>query len=173
MEDHDALRFARRWAEARPALAGWLAAVIPDREAAADIEQEVAVAALAALPSYDPARPFAAWVLGMAKHKVIDRWRARRAPTALPDEALIADLAELAAEEVEQAEAERAALRECLQTLPERSWSVVRAHYYDDQPTADIAERLGLSPVNVRVLLHRVRGALRACIARRLGTSDG
>lgn len=174
MEDSGArtLRFARLWAEARPALAGWLAAVVPDADAAADLEQEVAVAALSALPSYDPSRPFVAWVLGMAKYKVIDRWRSRRSPLPLPDEGLIADLAELAYDIADQAEAERTALRECLDQLPDRSSSVLRAHYYDNLATADIATRFRLSPVNVRVLLHRVRGLLRDCIGRRLEATD-
>ena len=54
-----------------------------------------------------------------------------------------------------------------------RSREVVRLHYAEAKPVAEIATKLGLSVANVKVMLHRVREVLRTCVERRLAADGG
>jgi RNA polymerase sigma-70 factor (ECF subfamily) len=61
-----------------------------------------------------------------------------------------------------------AALRQCVEALPERSRHALERCYRDDAGRAELARELALSEHGVRTLLQRLRKALRQCIERRL-----
>jgi len=65
-------------------------------------------------------------------------------------------------------EDERAALRQCLEKLPERSRLLVRTRYYLGANSVEIADRLGMTPTAVRRALVRLRQRLRACVEMQL-----
>jgi RNA polymerase sigma factor (sigma-70 family) len=58
---------------------------------------------------------------------------------------------------------------QALKRLPDRQRAVFVLFYLDDQPTARIAELLGMAPTTVSVHLHRARRRLREI----LGGDDG
>jgi len=51
-----------------------------------------------------------------------------------------------------------------VQNLTERERSVVVLTFYDEQTGADVANFLGLSEANVRVIRHRAIRQLRECM---------
>ena len=53
---------------------------------------------------------------------------------------------------------------DCLERLPERERSVLVMSFYDDQPSEAVAQQLGLSAGNVRVIRHRGIDKLRRCV---------
>ena len=53
----------------------------------------------------------------------------------------------------------------CLERLSERERSVLVMTFYDDQPAREVAESLGLTEGNVRVIRHRGLERLRDCVA--------
>jgi len=55
-------------------------------------------------------------------------------------------------------------LRICVQNLRERERSVVMMTFYDEQTGADVANFLGVSEANVRVIRHRALHQLRGCL---------
>ena len=55
-------------------------------------------------------------------------------------------------------------LRECLGRLAERERAVLVETFYEERPSAAIAERLGLTPDNVRTVRHRAFVRLRDCV---------
>ena len=55
-------------------------------------------------------------------------------------------------------------LRRCLGRLSERERSLLVLTFYAEQPSAEIAARLGLTADNVRTLRHRALGRLRECV---------
>lgn len=172
MRDDEQERFTRLWTQAQPAVAGYIAATAVDPHVADDVLQEVALALYTSFASYDPQRPFVAWALGVARHKVHDRFRAHaRSRQHLADPELLAALAEVSEEMADELGERRRALRECLRQVEGRPWDLLRLHYVDGVEAAAIAERLGLKQGHVRVLLHRVRTSLRQCIERRLGAA--
>ena len=48
--------------------------------------------------------------------------------------------------------------------LSEQDQQLLRLHYYEQQKTADIARRTGLSQSNVLVKLHRIRERLKSIL---------
>jgi RNA polymerase sigma factor (sigma-70 family) len=76
-----------------------------------------------------------------------------------------------AAEELDsQASAEnyRAALQQCLNTLPAKSGRLIRAAYEGDRTIREVAEDVGQSATAFYKTLNRIREKLRLCIQHRL-----
>lgn len=168
--DEAAFRFAQAWAAALPAVSGYIGAVVPDRHAADDLVQEVALAAFQNRATWRTGLPFTPWALGIARNKLHDRWRRlARGRHQVADPALLDDLAALAGAMEDELAEERRALEECLRTLGGKAAALVQGRYHQGLGAEQLAARLGTTAGNVRVMLHRVREALRACIGRRLG----
>ncbi len=161
-----ALAFTRDWQGAQAAVSGFVRALVGDRDAAEDVLQEVATDLWRSYARYDPARPFIAWALAIAKHKIHDHRRKR--PWPVVDPQLIADMVAVAEEMEHDLGGRRHALQACLQGVRGRSWDLVRLHYHEGREPSEVATELGLAAGHVRVLLNRVREALRSCIERRL-----
>jgi RNA polymerase sigma-70 factor, ECF subfamily len=136
---------------------------------AEDAAQDAFVRAYRALDRYDPAQPFGAWVIGIARNHCIDLLRRRRhGELRFGDEA-----AELAAAESDSTEGidalvigERGAkVRAAIAALPEKYRLPILLAYYDDASYDEIAEALGLSRNHVGVLLLRGKQSLRKALA--------
>jgi RNA polymerase sigma-70 factor (ECF subfamily) len=167
-----AMRFTLLWAQAQGAVAGYIHGLLSDRQAADELVQEVAVAAFRGFPDWRGDGSFTGWVLGIARNRVKMHWRTRsRSRAVITDEALLDSLAAAQVELDDDLESERLALRQCLAGLHGRAWEVLKLHYWDGLPAAEVADRLSLAAGHVRVQLHRLRGVLRDCVARRL--ADG
>lgn len=168
MGPDDQERFTRCWTQVQPAIAGYIAALVPDPHAADDVVQEVAVTLLRKFAEYDPARPFIAWAMGVAKMAILSHRRDHaRAAVRFGPEAVEA-LADTWEELLPEADLRRAALAECLRTIAGRARELLRLRYEEAIAPQDIAIRLGMTPVAARVALVRVRTALQTCIERRL-----
>ncbi|MCX6857020.1 MAG: sigma-70 family RNA polymerase sigma factor [Verrucomicrobia bacterium] len=61
------------------------------------------------------------------------------------------------------------ALEQCLEKLPDKQRTVLRLSYEDNLTSHDVAARLDMTASAVRILLMRLRDALRDCITQRLG----
>jgi RNA polymerase sigma-70 factor (ECF subfamily) len=55
-------------------------------------------------------------------------------------------------------------LAQCVQALAERERTVVMMSFYDERTSADVADCVGLSEGNVRVIRHRALRQLRQCM---------
>ena len=55
-------------------------------------------------------------------------------------------------------------LTRCVQNLKERERAVVVMTFYDEQTSSDVANFLGVSEANVRVIRHRAIHQLRECM---------
>jgi RNA polymerase sigma-70 factor (ECF subfamily) len=134
---------------------------------AEDATQEAFERAYRALRRYDATQPFAAWVLGIARHHCIDLLRRRGGALRFGDEA-----AEVAAAESERADgvdalvdAERTdAVRAAIAALPEKYRVPIVLAYYEQSSYDEIAAALGLTRNHVGVLLLRGRQALRRAL---------
>jgi len=61
-------------------------------------------------------------------------------------------------------ESDRRELAQCLERLQERDRSVLIMTFYSEGSTGEVADQLGLSTENVRVIRHRALGKLRDCM---------
>jgi RNA polymerase sigma-70 factor (ECF subfamily) len=162
------------WGEAHLSVRAYIQSLVGDPETADDLLQEVALAAFTSFASYDPTRPFIGWALGITRHHIHRSWSEKtRQRLVVSDMALIADMAQIAEDADDVAVARRESLRACLDHVQGRSWEILRLHYGEDVGTKEIAERLGIAVGHVRVLMHRIREALRDCIERRQRAEAG
>ena len=168
MPDHTQEQFTRLWTQAHPAIAGYIAAVVADPHAADDVLQEVALTLLRKFTEYDPARPFTAWAMGVAKTAILSERRDRTRAWSRLRPATVESLEQVWQEVLPTADARRGALSECLGGVTGRSRDLLALRYEEEVEPQDIAERLGMSAGAVRVALTRVRAALHACIEKRL-----
>jgi RNA polymerase sigma-70 factor (ECF subfamily) len=169
----DGVRFGLLWGEAHLAVRGYILGLMRDPVSTDDLVQEVALAAFRSFKSYDPARSFTSWAIGVARHLVHQHWSTHgRQRMLVHDLAQIDEMAQMAVDIDEPVNEQREALNACLESVAGRSWDVIRMHYIEGVSTLDVAARLRLDVGHVRVLLHRIRNALRTCIERRLRTGQ-
>ena len=149
-----ALRYARARLGTYPAAA----------ELAADVAQEVCMAVLTALPSYDDRGvPFEAFVYRIAAHKVADAQRAyARNPVAADALGAVWSQEQVGSAEDDVVAADEAArVREVLATLSQKHQEVLILRVAVGLSAQETADALGSTPGAVRVLQHRALAALR------------
>lgn len=137
-----------------------------DRAAVDDLTQEALLGVIEAMRAgriEDPER-LGAFLLSTCRYLGWDANRSaarqnRLRETLAADAARVGELATAALDEV--------ALGGCLAALSERERSVVLLTYGEDWPGPRIAEALGTSPGNVRVLRHRALERLWVCLEGR------
>jgi DNA-directed RNA polymerase specialized sigma24 family protein len=56
--------------------------------------------------------------------------------------------------------------------LDGRAATVVKGHYFEGLKLGELAEKMGMTPVAMRQLLHRVRVLLLECVRRRLSSAE-
>ena len=125
-------------------------------DAAEDAVQETLIAIHTRRGTYDPARPFTAWVYGIARYKLIDVFRREKRRQTVPLDTA-GDL--FAADETEEAGVKRD-VEKLLAKLPEAKRNLVRAVKLEGESIADTAARTGLSETSVKVTVHRALKAL-------------
>src|SRR5687768_8286721 len=138
-------------------------------ERAEDAAQESFVRAYRALASRDPALPFIAWIMRIARNHCLDLLRRRTREAALfGDEDVETAAAEApegdglgAALSVERAAGVNAAVAK----LPDRYRVPLALAYYGDQDYDEIAAALGITRNHVGVLLCRAKQLLRQLLA--------
>jgi RNA polymerase sigma-70 factor (ECF subfamily) len=167
------LTFTRLWLMAQPVVHSLLVARLGDRMAVDDVAQEVALAAFQRLESYDDTRSFTAWALGIAHHKATD-WLRLHGPRRLviTDEQALATLIQVGADMERELHDREFALHGCLEVLQGRARDVIHLFYIEEKSVHDISSALEMSVSHVKVMLHRVREALRDCVGKRLASEQ-
>lgn len=162
----NAVAAAEELAHLRPAVVRYCRARLgrtgASYDVADDVAQEVCVAVLAALPRYrDEGKPLAAFVFGVAAHKVADAHRAA-ARAALPTDT-VPDYADAAPGPEERAlgSADAAFCRSLLDKLPAQSREVLLLRVAAGMSAEETGEVLGMTAGAVRVAQHRALGRLR------------
>lgn len=148
--DEDA-RWARLVRAATPVLSTFFARRIGRAHADLDdLVQESLIAAYLRRGHYDPDRPFHAWLLGIARHKLLDHFRARRLHVALP----LAS-ADLAVQDFAPAIAARLDIECLLRSLPSKQANAVRDMRLVGLSSAEASALRAMSAADVRVSVHR------------------
>lgn len=110
----------------------------------------------------DPARA-ASFALGICHNLARERAKVRDRRRDAVER--FADFPELTLPE-EPRLLDRARLEDCLSLLTGRAREVICGSYYSESSDGELAERLSLTPANVRVIRHRSIAALRACVEK-------
>lgn len=134
-----------------------------DEQAAADLAQQVVLMTIERLRGGKLREPerLASFVLGMCRMVVLDLKRgARRRERVLGQFA--DDLPRPGVADEPRLDTER--LTACLERLGERERSVLVLTFHSERTAFEVAQELGLTPANVRVIRHRALARLRLCM---------
>ncbi len=132
---------------------------------AEDAASETFLRAHRAIASYDPSRPFRAWLLSVCAHHCVDRLRRRATERRIfepgaPDVEAVAAPGPSALSGVIRAEA-RSELRAAIDALPVRYRAPLVLRYLGDFDYDEIAATLEVSRGQVATLLFRAKRRLR------------
>lgn len=116
-----------------------------------DVVQETLIAIHLKRRTWDETQPIGPWIRAIARYKLVDAFRRRGRQVAVP----IDDVADaLAVDEPDHGRG-GAALDRMVSTLPGRQRDIVQAIAREGRSVKEVAARLAMSEVAVRVALHR------------------
>lgn len=154
--------FVRHQAKVRAAAL----ALLGDFAAAEDVVQETFLTMTDKASEFRPDTNFLAWILAIARFKVMER---RRDDRRLSPEVIESLVASLPQEELD--EQRLVPLLDCIDSLAPKSRELVRLRYFSEHGPGEIASLLGRSVVGVNAALVKIRAALRSCVEGRLAES--
>lgn len=169
-QHHD--QFLRLLAEHESALRTFVRSLLPSRNDASEVMQDVAVVLWKKFGEFDATRDFRKWAFGVARYEALTFLRNRGRDRHVFDDELVQKLADDTAAAEERHEAQRAALDGCLQRLPETQRELVLAAYAKGARIDEIAARRGQTAMSLYKLLHRIRQALLECVRRTILRED-
>jgi len=151
-------RLAALYRQALPQVYGYLLPRCGSTSVAEDLTAETFVAAVTAAGKPGAAELNVAWLVGVARHKLIDHWR--RAGREQRSQAAAAQLRE-AVEDPWGEWLDASAAYDALSRLPAQQRAALTLRYLDGLPVAEVAEHLGRTVHATETLLVRARAALR------------
>ena len=164
--DQSPAEFTRQWTAALPKVAAFVGSMVYDVSDREDVLQDCAVAAMTSFERYDPARPFAAWVIGVARNQVRLYLRRKSSDPHVFDDDALDSLVEAFSRVKPDFEHKLTRLEECLAQLEGRARQLCEFRYAHDMKPAAIAAELNMAPNTVAKSLQRIREQLRICIER-------
>lgn len=151
-------------------LRAFIAGYVPQAAWVDDLAQQTFVSAYRSLKSFRVGSDFYAWLRQIAynhlRAELEKTNRRKRLETTYLQEVAAAELSR----QVEKAGPEDDVLdvlRDCVGRLPETSLLIVRRHYADGAPLAEIAGSLGRPANSLKVTLFKIRARLRECVERK------
>src|SRR4051812_23551674 len=141
-----------------------------DPSLADDIQQQVFIEAFRDLPRFARRSTLRTWLLGIARHRVLDAAKRRRRARNQVEAARAADLPDLApppGEGLDEAEL-RAALAACIAELEEPARTAVLLRYQQAMTYEDMAAICGEKPGTLQARVARALRRLRTMIDDRL-----
>lgn len=129
-----------------------------------DLVQDILLALHLQRGTYDPALPVSAWVLAIARHKLVDLWRRRGRRDDLHD--TLDEVDEAALVSVADGHDTRRDLDTLLQALPPAQRDAILLTKVEGLSVAEASQRTGASVAAIKVQVHRGLKRL-AALARR------
>ena len=130
--------------------------------------QETLLALHTRRQTYEPDRPFTAWLHAIARYKLIDHFRRNRIRATVP----LDDVEDLFLLDNSDAAADRMDVDRLLQTIPEKSRDLIYRTKIEGQSIAEAARSTGLSESLVKVSFHRGLTAIAAKLRGQAADDD-
>lgn len=151
------------------ALYGYIFSLVASRELADEILQDTNVVLCRKIGEFDGSVKFTTWACRVAYFEVLAQRKSQhRRREQLVDGELLEQIAAEAAQATADADDRIAAMRRCVDALPQHSREMIDLRYEPGGSVKLVAERFGRSVDGVRVTLHRIRRILLECIERSL-----
>ena len=156
-------QFLRLYSEHEPSVRGFVRSLVPTREDAREVMQEVAVVLWRKFGDLASAAEFRPWAFGVARMEVMAWRRDRTRDRHFFGEDAMALIAEQSVQTSQQLDAQHEALEECVGKLPTEQRALVREAYASGTRIDQLAARQGRSAMALYKTLHRIRLALVEC----------
>ena len=131
---------------------GFTLARCGSRAVAEDVTSEVFVAAARAIAGSDPAQVTKAWLLAVARRRLIDQWRRQRTQRNIVERLRNLPVSGVGARVMDRERVHRA-----LAGLPDGQRLALTLRYLDDHSVAEVADELAVSYAAAESLLARAR----------------
>lgn len=165
---HDEIMRVLFAARLRLGTAAWV--ITRDAQAAEDIFQNVALKALTKDVAFAHEGALLSWATVSARREAIDWLRKRKPEVRGLDEDVLALLDADAAREPRAAESGRvAALRDCIERMPDASRRLLELRYVEGRSCDEVAGAAGIGLDAVYQRLSRLHRQLKTCIDQQLG----
>ena len=149
-----------------------------DIELAKDLVQDTLVSALSNLDSFEQRSTIRTWLTSILNRKIIDHWRKAETRYTDPissffdqeqknrhwiqDKAGVSDIPNI--EDKMNAADSAAALKDCMDKLPEKWNGIISSKYLDEKESEQICNDFGITSSNLWVIIHRSKLLLRDCL---------
>jgi len=161
---HDS--FLRLFAEHEPAVRAFVRSLLPRREDARDVMQEMAVVLWRKFAEFEADRDFRKWAFGVARLEVLALVRDRARDRHVFSGEVLELIEQEAADRGSELEAQREALDECMEKLADAQRSLMHAAYAPGARIDALAQQRGQTSMSLYKTLHRIRLALVECTRR-------
>jgi RNA polymerase sigma-70 factor (ECF subfamily) len=153
----------------QPALRAFVLSLLPGSPEVDDVIQETNAEIWQKRGDFRIGTDFKSWMFSVAKFKVMAVWRdhQRRKVWAVPDETLTKLVERIEVGAFAETESRHEALRFCLSRLRAEDRMLILNRYMAGHNLDRLARDLGRKKDSLKVSLHRIRMALRACMNRR------
>ena len=163
---HD--QFLRLYVDQEESLRGFVRSLVPTREDAREVMQEVAAVLWRKFDELHTPEDFRRWAFGIARFEALGFRRDRARDRHVFNEDVLNLLADEAVASADAMEAERQVLDECLGKLPAAQRLLVEAAYAKGVQIDQMAAGMGRTAMSVYKALHRIRMMLMDCAQRAL-----
>ncbi len=161
-------QFVRRLTEHQSRLYAYILAVLGDPNAVNDVLQETNVAIWRKADEYVEGTRFWSWASRVAYFEVLAYRKRRGRDRLVFDDALLAEVADDAAETAGSLAADLAALHRCMDKLAQLDQELVRGRYAPGGSVKRLAQSRGKTAGAVSQALYRIRAELADCIEQEL-----
>lgn len=161
-------QFTRLWVKNQRGVAAFIHMSLRNPHDTEDVLQEVATDASRNFDKYDASRPFVAWLIGIARQRLVDHYRKQDRQRVELSQDTLALLDQAYAETAEEIDDRLVSLRKCMEKLPEHHRVLVQRRYGFGDGLAEIAKSVGSSAKAVSAMLTRVRKLLADCVQQRM-----
>lgn len=161
------------WTQSQNLVEAFLRTMVSSPHDRDDLLQETAKQAARYFDRYDSTRPFAGWVIGIARNNVIDLRRKSAKEGQLIGVHSIEEISDLFVRMHGEISERAIALDACLKKVQPQHRELLKLRYNDSMKVQEIAQQVGSRPNTVSVSLKRIRLALANCISGELGRMKG
>lgn len=160
-QNGDALAYQDLLSQLDQFLMSFLAKAVLQSELRQDVAQEILMAVHKSRHTYASDRPFTSWFLAIAHYKLSDHLRYSYRGRKFED--LSEDIAASSVSTLEQLISidNQLAVRRSIESLDDRSKTVVKGLKLEDKSISDLALELNTSQSNIKVIAHRAYETLR------------
>ncbi|MBN1395760.1 MAG: sigma-70 family RNA polymerase sigma factor [Pirellulales bacterium] len=161
-------QFVNNLINCQPALYAYILSLLPNRDEAGDVLQDVNLVMWRRSDEYAEGTNFIAWAYKIARFKVLARHRDRHRDRHIFDQRLFAALADQAERRASDPRGLASLLDDCLEELPANQRELIEERYSPGGSVGEMARRLGRSAAALSVALSRIRNSLLQCIHRKM-----